>query len=127
MNNGVEYEQIDQCCFVQTFKIYSDTTFDNIKSAAQKFWSLRGNEKYVLTDEYFNNLASYRDTIQNFFSQSQGYQPLNSDIQACVFLLYKNEEKTKLHPLQYESVEIKDDSGKKDDEDDKQIQQEDAD
>ena len=58
------YELIDQSCFIQTFKIYSNTHFDDIKRAACKFWELKEKvDDYVLTDEYFNNLSTYKDTI----------------------------------------------------------------
>ena len=59
------YDLIDQSCFIQTFKIYSNTTFDDIKIAACNFWDfVEGeNDKFVLTDEYFNNLSTYKDSI----------------------------------------------------------------
>jgi len=57
------------------------------------------NENYVLTDEYFNNLSTYKDFVQNFFSEASGYNHLNLEGQACVFLIRKNEERTTLHML----------------------------
>lgn len=97
-----------------TFKVYQNTTFDEIKNAACEFW---GFEKYqdlwILTDEYFNNLSTYKDTVQNFYSEASGYQPLNSNVEAAVFLLRKNPTRTGLHFLQYESVELQDDNNKK--------------
>ena len=121
-NDGVKDEQmhewnydlIDKSCYIQTFKIYSKTMFDDIKKAACTFWDIKPFDDYILTDEYFNSLSTYKDPIQTFYSQSQGYRPQNPEGNACVFLMKKNAEKTKLHPLQYESVEIKDDNSKKD-------------
>ena len=76
----IDYDQIDNCCFLQTFKIYSNTTFEDVKMAACKFWRLKDQEsKYILTDERFNNLATYRDTVMNFFAQYNGYEPMNQD------------------------------------------------
>jgi len=105
---------IDTCSFVATFKIYQDTTFDDIKQAACEYWSCKNQEKMILTDEYFNNLAVYKDTVQNFFSAEAAYQPLNPDVEACVFLIIKNPERTTLHSLQHESCELRDDNNKKD-------------
>lgn len=42
--------------------------FDDIKKAACHFWELNQKDKYVLTDEYFNNLSTYKDPIQTFYS-----------------------------------------------------------
>ena len=66
-----------------------------------------------MTDEYFNNLATYKDTVQNFFAEHNGYLPMNSDCYACVFLMLKNETRTKLHAHQYKSAEIQDENNKK--------------
>lgn len=85
---------------MQTFKLYSNTTFDDIKLAACLFW---GKEKeadeYVLTDEYLNILSTYKDTVQNFFDEGTGYKPLNSEVYACVFLMQKDSSKKYLHML----------------------------
>jgi len=81
--------------------------FDEVKLSACEFWDLsHKSEEFILTDEYFNNLASYKDTIQNFFAEKSGYQPLNPQCDACVFLIKKNAYREKLHFLQIESVEI---------------------
>lgn len=71
-----------------------------MKRAACAYWNQRegAQEKFILTDEYFNNLATYKDTVQNFFAEHNGYLPMNSDCYACVFLMLKNETRTKLHP-----------------------------
>lgn len=63
-----DYDEIDNYCFVSSFKIYSDTSFDTLRIAACKFWKIENAmDHFILTDEYFNNLASYKDTIQHFF------------------------------------------------------------
>mmetsp|Transcript_5847 Transcript_5847/g.9391 ORF Transcript_5847/g.9391 Transcript_5847/m.9391 type:complete len:134 (-) Transcript_5847:2079-2480(-) len=65
----IDFEIIDNCSYVATFKIYQQTMFDEVKLSACEFWDLsHANEDFILTDEYFNNLASYKDTIQNFFA-----------------------------------------------------------
>ena len=105
----VDFEHIDNCSYIQTFKVYSNTTFEDIKQAACQFWggdSTNDNTKFdmfeqnfVLTDEYFNNLATYKDTVQNFFNTASGYEPLNPDCHASVFLIKKNEQRKDLHFL----------------------------
>ena len=63
-----------------------------------------------MTDERFNNLSTYRDTVQSFFSPLNGYDPLNQDdkknIYAVAFLVLKAPTRTKLHKLQLQSCEI---------------------
>lgn len=70
----IDYTYIDKSCYVATFKVYQNTTFDDILKAACQFWfgkyTKEGiivpeflNEKYVLTDEYFNNLSTYKDYV----------------------------------------------------------------
>jgi hypothetical protein len=39
-------------------------------------------------------------------------------VEACVFLVMKNIARTNMHPLQYESCELRDDNKKDDDDDD---------
>ena len=109
-----DLDMIDTCSFVATFKIYQNTTFDDIKLAACEYWRCKNQEKMILTDEYFNNLAVYKDTVQNFFSAQAAYQPLNPDVEAAVFLVIKNTDRTTLHSLQHESCELRDDNNKKD-------------
>lgn len=43
----------------------------------------------MISDEWFNNLSAYKDTICNFFQKNSGYDILNEDIQACVFFFKK--------------------------------------
>ena len=118
----LNFEKIDQQSYVSTFKIYPNTTFDDIKKSACKFWRKRF-EKFddgddddadglIITDEYFNNLSTFKDTIQNFYEEANGYQPLNPNCEACVFLIKKNAARCHLHFLQYESVELKDENNK---------------
>ena len=71
-------------------------------------------EDLCLTDEYFNVLTTYKDTVMNFFEEQVGYKPLNKECAASVFLVTKRPTKNSIHMLQMESVEIADDS-KKDD------------
>lgn len=40
--------------------------FAEIKKASCEFWN-KIDQKYILTDEYYNNLSSYNDTVMNFF------------------------------------------------------------
>lgn len=49
--------------------------FSEIKKAACEFWG-KIEQKYVLTDEYFNNLVSFNDSVMNFF---KSYSCLNPD------------------------------------------------
>lgn len=115
-----DYDEIDLYSYVATFKIYSDTTFEQLKAAACKFWLIEENsEFFVLTDEYFNNLSTYKDTIQHFFSDCEGYMPLDKDVFACCYLIRKNNKmvNSDLHPLQHESYKVIDENKKDDDED----------
>lgn len=110
-----DLELIDNCSYMQTFKIYQSTTFDEIKMAACEFWGFQNfSEMWILTDEYFNNLSTYKDSVQNFFGEQQGYETMNRDKEACVFLLRKDQQRQGLHYLQYESVQLQDDNNKKD-------------
>lgn len=100
-----------------SFKLYNDTTFDTLKIAACKYWEISSPDDYVITDEYFNVLSTYKDTVQNFFEEQAGYKPLNSlgnDVFASCFLMKKDSEKRYLHELQIESVQIQDDDKQKD-------------
>ena len=69
----------------------------------------------MVTDEYFNVMSTYKDTVQNFFEESAAYQPLNDKVLASVFLMKVDSEKRYIHELQMESVEVQDDDNKKDD------------
>ena len=65
---NVDYDEIDSYCYIATFKIYSDTNFDALKVAACKYWRIDRNvEHFILTDEYFNNLSTFKDSIMHFF------------------------------------------------------------
>ena len=121
----LDFDYIDQCSYCQTFKVYSDTTFDGIKQAAILYWGGlqqsadeqdQFDRNFVLTDEYFNNLATYKDTVQNFYAQPSGYKPLNQSCFASVYLIKKNAMQRQLHFLQMESTELQDDNNKKDQE-----------
>jgi hypothetical protein len=103
-----DFDYIDNCSYIQTFKVFSNTKFVDLKMAACNFWQFMSHEKFILTDEYFNNLAAYDQSVQSFFADPN-FQPLNSDRFACVFLIRKNDRREKLHFLQLESVELKDD------------------
>ena len=70
-----DVEYVDSCSFFITVKLYGPadksipTNFAEIKRAAIDYWGLKESEKYfILTDEYFNNLCVYRDTVANFYS-----------------------------------------------------------
>ena len=112
--DDIDFDLIDKCSYVATFKVYQNTTFDEIKNAACEFWGFeKRSDMWILTDEYFNNLSTYKDTVQNFYGEASGYQPLNENCEAAVFLLRKNPKRVGLHFLQYESVELQDDNNKK--------------
>lgn len=61
--------------FTQTFRVYRNTKFADLKQAACKFWE-KLEQSYELTDEYFNNLDTFQGTICDFYAGS--YAPLNS-------------------------------------------------
>ena len=60
--------------------------FAEIKKAACEFWG-KIEQKFILTDEYFNNLVSYNDTVMNFYKT---YNCLNSSQEAVVYLVMAN-------------------------------------
>ena len=60
---GISYDQIENISFVHTFKIYSNTTFEDLRLASIKFWEKENQDSWILTDEYFNNLAAFKDPI----------------------------------------------------------------
>ena len=96
----LNFEDIDKSSYVSTFKIYRDTTFDDIKKGACEFWQMGANQQdWVLTDEYYNNLSTFKDTVQNFYEESSGYQPLNPQTEACVYLIRLNNERQELNFL----------------------------
>jgi len=93
---------------VCTFRIYPQTRFGEIKKAACEFWNNKIEQGYILTDEYFNNLSSYTDTVMAFFKT---YQPLNSQNDAVVYLISANRKVKDLHRLQYEGISLDDKKG----------------
>ena len=107
--NEFDVEFVDQCSYFITLKLFGHTgksvptNFAEIKRAAVDYWGFHECENYfVLTDEYFNNLCAYRDTVNNFFTQDtdeRKYQPLNSYGHACVFFVCKNTRKSEIHEL----------------------------
>eukprot|EP00347_Sterkiella_histriomuscorum_P017713 403348280 len=89
-------------CYVCTFRIYPSTMFNEIKKAACEFWN-KIEQKYNLTDEYFNNLVSYNDTVMNFFKT---YNSLNPNVEAVVYLVKANQKARELNRLQYDSITL---------------------
>ena len=55
------FEDIDNYCKLQSFKLYNNTSFEEIRASACKFWNL-DEQQMCLTDEYFNVLSTYKDT-----------------------------------------------------------------
>lgn len=78
--------QINENSYVCTLRIYPSTMFSEIKKASCEFWN-KIEQKYVLTDEFYNNLSSYNDTVMNFFKI---YSPLNPRSEAIVYLITAN-------------------------------------
>lgn len=72
----LNYEYIDKGCYLASFKIYGNTTFEDLKLAACDYWGLKVTTEWVMTDEYFNVLTAYKDTIQMFYEPREGYNPL---------------------------------------------------
>ena len=48
--------------FLVTLRVFENTTFNEIKTAASIFWNLI-EQKYELTDEYFCNLQIYQNSV----------------------------------------------------------------
>ena len=74
--NEFDVEYVDQCSYFLTLKLFGHsgksipTNFAEIKRAAIDYWDLRECENnFIVTDEYFNNLCAYKDTVNNFFTQ----------------------------------------------------------
>ena len=62
--NNFDFEEADKCSYMVTFKVYQRTNFDEIKLAACRFWGFESfSEQWTVTDEYFNNLSTYKDTV----------------------------------------------------------------
>lgn len=88
--------------YVTTFRIGRLTKFSEIFEASCEFWKLN-NHKYILTDEYFNDLVLYNETICNFFKH---YEPLNPDNLAVIYIT------TKSNQTQLEDKEMDDQKAK---------------
>lgn len=58
----------------------------------------------MLTDEYFNDLSTYKETIQVFFADGNDYEVINKDKYAQLFLTKKNEQAVVLHPYALSSA-----------------------
>ena len=82
--------------------------FNEIKKAACEFWN-KIEQKYSLTDEYFNNLVSYNDTVMNFFKT---YAALNPNQDAVVYLVKANQKSRELNKLQMDSITLDDKKNK---------------
>jgi hypothetical protein len=97
----LNYEYIDEGCYFGTFKIYQGTNFEELKTAACTYWGIaeKHHDEWVLVDEYFNILAGYKDTIQNFFKPGNEFQPLSKNSVASCFLMKKNNRRVNLHTL----------------------------
>ena len=80
-------ELTDMPAFASTFRIYRNTKFADLKSAACKFWD-KLEQEFELTDEYFNNLDTFQGTICDFYAGS--YSPLNTEGLAVVYLYKSN-------------------------------------
>ena len=90
--------------FTQTFRIYRNTKFQELKNAACKFWD-KLEQEFEMTDEYFNNLDTFQGTVCDFYAGS--YTPLNQDNMAIVYLYKSNLQQTEINQLQYQSIIIK--------------------
>jgi hypothetical protein len=82
--------------YMATFRVFFDTKFSDIKAIACKYWNL--NElQYEMTDEYFCNLVTYTDNIQDFYKSQ--YAPLNKERSAIVYIYVANIKQIKLNFL----------------------------
>lgn len=65
-----EEENATISSYVCTFKVFPGTKFSELKRAACLFWG-KLEEKYLLTDVCFHNLAAiYADTVTHFFKNA---------------------------------------------------------
>jgi hypothetical protein len=56
--------------YVFTLRIFPDTSFQEVKSAACRFWG-KSEQLYILTDSHFTNLSTYSgETVASFFTQN---------------------------------------------------------
>ncbi|CDW75034.1 UNKNOWN [Stylonychia lemnae] len=95
-------------CYVCTFRIYPSTMFSEIKKAACEFWN-KIEQKYSLTDEYYNNLVTYNDSVMNFF---KNYNALNPSQDAVVYLVKANQKSRELNRLQMDCITLDDKKNK---------------
>jgi hypothetical protein len=59
-------------------------------------------KKYILTDEYFNNLSLYNEPVTMFF---RGYEPWNLDNQAIVYII-EDDGRTKENKLLFKDSSL---------------------
>ena len=71
---------------VTTFKVKPHTNFKLIFNSALMFWNLN-RSKYILTDEYFNDLSLYELSLYSFYRH---YQPLNPMNYAIVYIVHRD-------------------------------------
>ena len=90
--------------FTQTFRVYRNTKFAELKQAACKFWG-KLEQTYELTDEYFNNLDTFQGTICDFYGGY--YSPLNQENLAIVYFYKSNLQQQAINQLQEQSIIIK--------------------
>ena len=74
--------------FVTSFRIGKEAKFPEIFEAAWAFWELN-EDKYILTDEYFNDLILYDETISIFY---HSYEPLNPENLAMIYMVGRNKK-----------------------------------
>ena len=101
-------ELTDMPAFASTFRIYRNTKFADLKSAACKFWD-KLEQEFELTDEYFNNLDTFQGTICDFYAGS--YSPLNTEGLAVVYLYKSNLYQQQINQFQVQSIIIKSKGG----------------
>lgn len=47
-------------------RVYNRTTFSELKRASCLFWKVN-DQAYILTDEYYNDLATVHEPVLDFF------------------------------------------------------------
>lgn len=60
-----------------TVKVKRDTHFTDILEYAIKYWKLN-KSKYIITDEYFDDLSLYEENVYIFFKHHQSYSTYQS-------------------------------------------------
>lgn len=76
--------------------MYASTTFDEVKDAACMFWG-RVPATHEITDEYFNNLLTFKGTVCDFYNGN--YVPLNRDRHAIVYLFVADLKQLRINEL----------------------------